>query len=50
MYDSSGDALLAKGDTVNALANFKKCFAMDGTMTVTKEKIEKLEEEGLKEK
>jgi len=39
-YDSYGDALLAKGDTANALVNFKKCFAMDGTMTATKEKID----------
>ncbi|MEO8066248.1 MAG: serine hydrolase domain-containing protein [Flavobacteriales bacterium] len=43
VYDSYGDALLAKGDTTNALANFKKCFAMDATMTATKEKIEGIE-------
>lgn len=42
-YDSYGDALLAKGDTVNALVNFKKCFAMDSTITVTKEKIDAIE-------
>ena len=42
-YDSYGDALLAKGDSVNALVNFKKAFAMDATMTVTKEKIDGIE-------
>jgi len=42
-YDSYGDALLAQGDTVNALVNFKKCFAMDGTMTATREKIDAIE-------
>ncbi|HRH37296.1 MAG TPA: serine hydrolase domain-containing protein [Flavobacteriales bacterium] len=40
VYDSYGDALLAKGDTANALLNFKKAFAMDATMTATKEKID----------
>ena len=45
VYDSYGDALLAKGDTVNALANFKKAFAMDATMTVTKEKIDGMEKD-----
>ena len=43
VYDSYGDALIAKGDTVNALLNFKKAFAMDATMTATKEKIDGLE-------
>ncbi len=43
VYDSYGDALLAKGDTVNALLNFKKAFAMDKTLTATKEKIDGLE-------
>jgi predicted negative regulator of RcsB-dependent stress response len=43
VYDSYGDALLAKGDTTNALIQFKKCVEMDHTFTATKEKIEKLE-------
>lgn len=43
VYDSYGDALLAKGDTVNALANFKKAFGMDATMAGLKEKIEGME-------
>ncbi|MBL7952632.1 MAG: serine hydrolase [Flavobacteriales bacterium] len=43
VYDSYGDALLAKGDTVNALANFKKAFAMDATMVATKEKVDAIE-------
>ena len=51
VYDSYGDALLAKDDTVNALENFKKAFAMDATMLVTKEKVDGIEkEEGPKEK
>ena len=43
VYDSYGDALLAKGDSVNALANFKKAFAMDHALTATKEKIDAIE-------
>lgn len=43
VYDSYGDALLARGDRLNALENFKKAFAMDGTLTATKEKIDALE-------
>lgn len=42
-YDSYGDALLMKGDSVNALKNFKKCFEMDSTLIYAKEKFEKLE-------
>ena len=42
-YDSYGDALLAKGDTANALVNFKMGLAMDGTMTATKEKMDAIE-------
>lgn len=42
VYDSYGDALLAKGDTANALVNFKKAFAMDPALTATKEKIDAL--------
>lgn len=45
VYDSYGDALLAKDDTVNALENFKKAFAMDATMLVTKEKVDGIEKE-----
>ncbi|MBK8499121.1 MAG: beta-lactamase family protein [Flavobacteriales bacterium] len=43
VYDSYGDALLAKGDSDGALENFKKCYAMDGTLTATKEKIDAIE-------
>ena len=39
-HDSYGDALVAQGDTVNALDHFKKAFALDATMTATKEKID----------
>ncbi len=42
-YDSYGDALLANGDTAAALSNFKKCIAMDASLTATREKIEALE-------
>ena len=35
--------MLAKGDTLNALENFKKAFAMDGTMTATREKVDAIE-------
>lgn len=43
VYDSYGDALLAKGDTANALIQFKKAFAMDSSLTATQEKIMRLE-------
>lgn len=39
VYDSYGDALLAKGDTVNALVNFKKVQAMNPTFPDIKKKI-----------
>lgn len=42
-YDSYGDALLMKGDSLKALENFKKCFAMDSTLQFSKDKILKLE-------
>ncbi|MBO6606929.1 serine hydrolase [Psychroserpens sp.] len=42
-YDSYGDALLAKGDTLQALENFKKCFSMDSTLIYSKDKIDALE-------
>ena len=42
-YDSYGDALLMKGDSLNALKNFKKCFEMDSTLSFAKDKSEKLE-------
>lgn len=42
-YDSYGDALLLKGDSLKALKNFKRCFEMDSTLLITKEKSEKLE-------
>lgn len=42
-YDSYGDALLADGDTANALVNFKKCLAMDPAFAGLKDKIEGIE-------
>ena len=42
-YDSYGDALLMKGDSVTALKNFKRCFEMDSTLLFAKEKFQKLE-------
>lgn len=42
-YDSYGDALLADGDTALALANFKKCLAMDPAFAGLREKIAGLE-------
>lgn len=43
VYDSYGDALLEKGDSINALMNFKRCFKMDSTLNYAKDKAEKLE-------
>ncbi len=42
-YDSYGDALIVKGDSVNALKNFKKCFEIDSTLSYAKDKFETLE-------
>ncbi|WCO02499.1 serine hydrolase domain-containing protein [Psychroserpens ponticola] len=42
-YDSYGDALLVKGDTLLALENFRKCFAMDSTLLYAKDKSKVLE-------
>jgi CubicO group peptidase (beta-lactamase class C family) len=42
-YDSYGDALLIKGDTINALKNFKRCFELDSTLNFTYDKVIKLE-------
>ncbi len=42
-YDSYGDALLVKGDSLKALQNFKKCFQMDTTLTYARDKAAKLE-------
>jgi len=42
-YDSYGYALLAKGDTVNALEDFKRALAMDPTLTATKQRIDAIE-------
>ena len=42
-YDSYGDALLLKGDSINALKNFKKCYEMDSTLTYAKDKFLKIE-------
>ena len=44
VYDSYGDALLAKGDTVNALIYFKKVEAMDPAFFDIKKKINTIEE------
>ncbi len=43
VYDSYGDALLAKGDTVNALANFKKVEAIDPAFFGITKKIKAIE-------
>ena len=43
VYDSYGDALLAKGDTIKALINFQKAFSIDSTFTAIKAKIIRLE-------
>ena len=43
VYDSYGDALLARGDTVNALKNFRKVEAMDATFLDIQKKIKGLE-------
>ena len=42
-YDSYADALLAKGDSLQALENFKRCFEMDSTLTFAKNKADALE-------
>ncbi|WP_298894590.1 serine hydrolase [uncultured Psychroserpens sp.] len=42
-YDSYGDALVIKGDTLNALKNYRKCFEMDSTLQYAKDKAEALE-------
>ncbi|MDG5492276.1 serine hydrolase [Psychroserpens sp. SPM9] len=43
VYDSYGDALLLQGDSLQALANFKKCFEMDNSLMYAKDKAEALE-------
>lgn len=42
-YDSYGDALLQKGDSLEALKNFKRCFELDSTLDYSKDKALKLE-------
>lgn len=42
-YDSYADALLAKGDTLKAIENYKKCFKMDSTLQYAKDKSQALE-------
>jgi len=42
-YDSYGDALLIKGDSIDALKNFKRCFEMDSTLNYARDKAVKLE-------
>ncbi|WP_052184220.1 serine hydrolase [Psychroserpens sp. Hel_I_66] len=43
VYDSYGDALLMQGDSIQALANFKKCYEMDNSLDYAKDKAEALE-------
>lgn len=43
-YDSYGEALLVKGDTANALRNFKTVETMDSTFFDIKRKIKAIEE------
>ena len=42
-YDSYGDGLLSRGDTTNALVQFKKAIAIDSSFTSPREKIQELE-------
>ena len=42
-YDSYADALLAKGDSLNALEHYKICYDMDSTLTYAKNKYLRLE-------
>ncbi len=42
VYDSYADALVINGDSLKALENYRKCFAMDSTLTYAKDKAEKL--------
>lgn len=42
-YDSYGDALLVKGDSINALKNFRRCFEIDSTLGFANDKALKLE-------
>ena len=42
-YDSYGDVLLVKGDSLQALENFKKCYAMDSSLQCAKDKTQALE-------
>ncbi|KAG1647858.1 Kelch-like protein 20 [Nymphon striatum] len=42
-YDSYGDALLAKGDSIEALKNFRRSFELDSTLDLSNEKALKLE-------
>ncbi len=42
-YDSYGDALLAQGDSLGAVENFKKAFAIDARFTAAQEKAVAIE-------
>jgi CubicO group peptidase (beta-lactamase class C family) len=42
-YDSYGDALLAQGDSLGAVENFKKAFALDAQFTASQEKAVAIE-------
>mgnify|MGYP000205936459 CR=1 FL=1 len=43
-YDSYGDALLEKGDSISALKHFQKSFEMDSTLTISRDKADNLKE------
>ena len=45
VYDSYADALVVKGDSLEALENYKRCFKMDSSLTYAKDKALKLAEE-----
>jgi len=45
VYDSYGEALFLKGDTINAIVNFKKSLAMDSGNRNAKRYLEKLNTE-----
>lgn len=42
-YDSLGDAYIAKGDTTEALMNFRKALELDPSFSIPQVKIDKLE-------
>ena len=42
VYDSYADALMVKGDSLEALENYKRCFKMDSTLIYAKDKATNL--------